>query len=144
MGDDRLKEQDLKREAIINELLRLRPDVELKRSQYVTELIYYGASVVKGKIKIERNTRGIYIKDNPANLVRYGYRTEAEARQAIGAVLPLAQAHFDECLKQYRELTSRLGFSIGYNYDGDGHGIYNEYEYISFKMQDFHFSFEID
>lgn len=136
-------EQDLKRQAILDEVMRLRPDTELQVNQYTTDLVYYSASVIKGKIDIRRDTRGIYLNAEPAKLVKCGFRTELEARNAINEVMPKALRHYEDCLKAYRELTTKMGFSVGYNYDGDTHGIYNEYEYISFKLDGFNFQFEI-
>lgn len=138
------EEQQAKREWVISELKRLRPDAEFVVGKWVTDLVYYTVAVVKGEIKVERNTRGIYIKDDPEKLARNRYLTQAEAKNAIEAVLPEARAKFEQCLTEYRALTSKLGFSIGYNVDGDTHGIYNEYEYISFKIGEFSFTFEIE
>lgn len=137
-------EQDQKRQAILDEMLRLRPDTELSVNKYTTDLVYYSASVVKGKIVIGRDTRGIYLNADPAKLVKCGFRTELEARNAINEVMPKALRHYEECLNAYRELTSKMGFSVGHNYDGDTHGIYNEYSYISFSLDGFNFQFNID
>lgn len=137
-------EQDLKRQAILDEVMRLRPDTELQVNQYTTDLVYYSVSVIKGKIKVSRDTRSIYLNAEPAKLVKYGFRTELEARNAINEVMPKALRHYEDCLNAYRELTSKMGFSVGHNYDGDTHGIYNEYDYISFSLDGFNFQFEID
>jgi hypothetical protein len=137
-------EQDQKRQAILDEMVRLCPNVEFEVNKYTTDLVYYSASVVKGKIVITRDTKGIYLNSEPAKALKQGYRTELEARNAINEIMPKAKAHFLDCLTQYRELTNRLNFGVGYNYDGDTHGIYNEYQYISFNLGEFNFSFEIE
>lgn len=137
-------EQDQKRQAIVDEMLRLRPDTEFKQNTYTTDLVYYSVSVIKGKVKVSKDTRGIYLNADPAKLVAYGFRTELEARNSINAVMPKALQRYQEYLDAYRELTTRMGFSVGHNYDGDTHGIYNEYNYISFSLEGFHFQFEIE
>lgn len=137
-------EQDQKRQAILDEVMRLRPDTELSVNKYTTDLVYYTVSVIKGKIKVNRDTRGIYLNCEPSKLVKYFYRTELEARQAIEAVMPKAVEHFKQCLNAYRELTTKMGFNVGHNYDGDTHGIYNEYDYVSFKLDEFNFQFPIN
>lgn len=104
---------------------------------------YYTVSHVKSKIKVTKNEKQIR-SDSVDKFERSHYLTEAQARQAINDVLPRAEQHFKKCLESYRKLTSELNFCIGFNYDGDTYGIYNEYDYISFKMDGFSFQFEIN
>lgn len=104
---------------------------------------YYTVSVVKSKIKVSKNQKQIR-SDSVDKFEKSHYLTEAQALQAINDVLPEAEKHFNNCLAKYRELTKELNFSIGFNYDGDTHGIYNEYDYISFTMGKFNFQFEMD
>lgn len=137
-------EQDQKRQAILDEMLKLCSDCEFKQNAYTTELVYYSVSVVKGEIKVVRKTRNIYLKDDPTKLVKYGYRTEKEALNAINEVMPKALNHFKDCLQAYRELTNKMSFSVGHSYEGDTYGIYNEYDYISFKHDGFNFEFVLN
>jgi len=136
--------QKLKRSYIIESLKMICPNVELSVGKWSTDLVYYTANVSKGKIEVSRNTRSIYLSSEPEKLAIYFFRSKKEAIEAIEKVMPRAKEKFEKCLKAYYEITSKLGFDIGHNYDGDMYGIYNEYEYISFNMDNFNFSFEIN
>lgn len=104
---------------------------------------YYTVSVVKSKVKIKKESKEI--KSDKVELFNQShYLTEAQARMAINDVLPEALKKFNQCKEAYLKLHKELEFSSGLNYDGDTHGIYNEYEYISFKMEGFSFQFELD
>lgn len=104
---------------------------------------YYTVSLIKSKVAVGKNEKSIR-SDSVDKFERSYYLTEAQAKQAINDVLPRAEQHFKTCLENYRKLANDLNFYVGFNYDGDTHGIYNEYEYISFKMDGFSFQFEID
>jgi len=131
-------------EAIASEVERTHPHAEIIRGKYVTDLVYYSVSVVNGKIVTEKQTRTINIKCEAEKITRGRYLSKSIAEEAIKKVLPEAQKHFENILKAYRELSSSMKFSIGHNYDGDTHGIYNEYDYVSFELNGFHFQFPID
>jgi hypothetical protein len=107
------------------------------------ERVYYIPSVVKNKVTVSKNKKNIR-SDKVALFDRTHCTTEAQARLAINDVMPQAEAHFKECKQKYLDLLKSLQFSVGFNYEGDTHGIYNEYEYISFKMNSFAFQFSLD
>lgn len=104
---------------------------------------YYTVSVIKSKIKVSKDEKNVR-SDSLDKFERAHFLTESQARQAINDVLPRAEEHFKKCLEGYKKITSENKFYIGFNYDGDTHGIYNEYEYISFKLDGFDFQFEIE
>jgi hypothetical protein len=101
-------------------------------------------SVVKGKIVIEKRDRIIYKNDNIEKLVKDKFLTPEEAENAIKSVLPRAKEHFKTCSDKHLQLCQELKFSVGFHYEGDTYGIYNEYDYISFKMDSFDFQFAIN
>lgn len=105
---------------------------------------YYTVSHIKSKIVVSKQESNMVRSDKLSQWEKNHYLTEAQAKQAINDVLPKAEEHFNTCLQKHKELTKELGFSIGYNYEGDSHGIYDEYQYISFKMEGFDFNFEIE
>lgn len=142
--DNRIKEIKAKEDLIVKELRRLRPEIEIVTGEYKSEIVYYTVSVIKSKVKIEKNTRSIYIKDIPENLIKNRFLTKDQAQSALEEVLPRAKEKFEKCLESYRTLCKESGFSIGFNYDGDTYGIYNEYDYLSFVIDGFNFQFEIE
>lgn len=129
---------------LILEIKTTNPSAEIIEREYSSELVYYTVRVVASKIKVSKETRSLYIKDNATKLLKNKFLTKNDAENAIKLVLPKALEHFNTCLKEYQELAKRLNFSLGFNYDGDTHGIYNEYEYISFELEGFYFQFKID
>lgn len=126
------------RAAVLAEIKRLNPDAEANE----TKFIYYEVSVVRSKVVVSKNERHIY-GNNTVDILKNKHLTEKDARDAILKVLPNAKEKFEACLRAFIELRQNMGFSIGNNYDGDTYGIYNEYEYMSFKMDGFYFQFEI-
>lgn len=128
-------------ERIASEIERLAPTAEIVRGKYTTELIFYNVSVVNGKIVTSKETRTIYIKSDAAKLLSNRYLSRAQAEEAVTKVMPKAQEHFKNIVKAYKDLASSMGFTIGYTYEGDTHGIYDEYQYISFDLDGFHFTF---
>lgn len=130
-------------EKTVAEVKAARPDAEFIVGKYTTEMVYYTVSVIKSEIKVEKNTISLTSKYTSDQLLKRTYLTKAEAQSAIGEVMPKAQAHFNNCLALYRKLTQEMGFYMGFNYEGDTHGIYDEYEYISFVMDGFNFQFKV-
>lgn len=128
---------------IVVDLRALRPDAEIIVGKYVTEVAYYEVCVRGSKPVVERHTISLTFKNEAVKLAKR-YLTKQEALDAISAVMPKAQAHFEKCLAAYNQLTKDMSFYIGFNYDGDTHGIYDEYEYISFEMDGFNFQFKLD
>lgn len=139
--NEMIKKQE---QEIVNNLISLRPDINIIKSQYKTEFVYYTVQVQNSKVKVTKNTRIIYIKDKAENLIKNKFFSEQEAREAIGKVLPMAKEKFNTILEAYKKLTNDLQFSIGYNIDGDYYGIYNEYSYIAFHLDGFDFQFNIN
>jgi hypothetical protein len=123
----------------ISKIKELNSDVTFKNNK----LIYYTVSVVRGEIVISENERSIYIKDNPENLIKDKFLTKKDAENAISPVFLKAKIKFKKCLDKLNDLKNELGFYISYTYEGDTHGIHDEYQYISFKIDGFDFSFEI-
>ncbi len=105
---------------------------------------HYIPSVVKGKIVISTEENRSIRSSHVAQWEAGKYLTKQEATDAISKVFLISKERFDLCLKKHHELCNEMAFSIGFNYDGDTHGIYNEYEYISFKLHGFDFQFPID
>lgn len=143
------EEHQARREAIVKAIKELRPDAEIGGGKFTQSLVYYTVCVHKSQIKVGKEERNIFswpdhtVEEAAKILTSNRFLTKAEARNAIEAVLPKAQEHFQACLKKYQEAMSSLNFSVGYTYDGDTHGIYDEYEYINFKMDGFDFEFEM-
>lgn len=142
--DERIELHNQIIKSLSEEIKALKPQAEIIEGKYTTKLNYYFASVVNGKIKISKEDRSLYIKDKAENVIKGKFLTENEARQAISEVMPLALDKFKACKDAYFKLCSEMQFNVGFNYDGDTHGIYNEYEYISFKIGEFSFQFPID
>lgn len=104
---------------------------------------YYTVSVIKSKVKVNKEKREIR-SDKVELFNKTHYLTEAQAKMAINDVMPEALKKFEQCKDAYLKLHKDMDFGSGFNYDGDTHGIYNEYNYISFKMKGFDFQFELD
>ena len=105
---------------------------------------YYTASVVKGKIAVNKHEYKFVRSDKVDEWGKGKHLTKESARAEIEKVLPKAREKFEACRAAHQKLQSEMGFNWGYNYDGDTHGIYDEYEYISFKMDGFDFQFPIE
>lgn len=127
------------RAAVLTEIKRLNPDAEATETKFT----YYTVSVVQSKIVVGKEERHIYGNDTPT-ILKDKYLTEKDAKDAILKVFPNAKAKFEACLGAFIKLRQDMGFSIGNSYDGDTCGIYNEYEYMYFKMDGFSFQFEIN
>lgn len=106
---------------------------------WLTRDAYY-PSVIKGEIKINKETSSYVRSDKVEQWEKSHYTTEEDAKSAISNILPLAITEFN----RRKELYDSLGFSIGFNFDGDYHGIYNEYYYISFQLEGLSFQFELN
>lgn len=136
----RLKMIDSKTDEIINKIKEIRPDVVFENNK----LIYYIPYVNRGQLILSKQDRPIYIKDDPVKLARGKFFTKKEATDAITPSFDLAKIKFKNCLDRFNALKNELEFSVSYTYDGDTHGIFDEYSYISFKIDGFDFSFEIN
>jgi hypothetical protein len=103
---------------------------------------YFIPSVVRSKIIIRKYDKDV--KSDKLDLFNNNhYTSENQAKIAINDLMSLALEKFELCKKELKELENRLLFYKGYNYDGDSFGIYNEYEYISFTIQNINFQFEL-
>ncbi len=129
---------------LVVDILSVKPEAEIITGKYKTEIAHYTVSVVGSEVQVERHKRSLYVKDDFRNIVKNYYLTKAEATAAIMEVLPEAQAKFKVCAEAISKLESELGFIKSYNYDGDTHGIYNEYESISFELKGFRFQFRLE
>jgi hypothetical protein len=105
---------------------------------------YYTVTVTNGKIITGKHQNNSVRSDKLDQWSSSVYLTAEEAKAAISLVLPKAKEKFEACQSAYLALHKEMGFSSGCNYDGDTHGIYNEYEYISFQMDGFHFEFPLN
>lgn len=130
-------------ENLVDKIKQINPNAQFDKRQYATDLIYYTVSVVKGKVKTNKETRSLYIKDDAVKLLKGKFLSEDDAKKSIGVVLPFALEKFDACKEAYFSLCKQNQFNVGFNYDGDSHGIYNEYDYISFTLDGFSFQFAI-
>lgn len=142
-NEQRLQRRDASIAKVVSDLKALAPNIEIVGSEKFPSFNYYSVSVVKSVIVISKNQRSIYMNDTAAKIVKGKYLTKDDAKAAISKVMPQANEKFKSCLDAHRKLSQEMGFSTGFNYDGDTHGIYNEYDYISFDMDGFHFQFEI-
>ena len=105
---------------------------------------YYTASVVNGEITTSKHENRSVRSDKVEQWESGKFITKEAAREAIKVVLPKAKEKFLVCQDKLRGLCAEMGFDVGFNYDGDSYGIYNEYEYISFNMNGFDFQFPIN
>lgn len=128
------------RAKVVAKVKSLNPDAIVNENGF----IHYTVSVVKSKVVTEKHTRHIYGNDTGDNMrADTYYFTQKDAENAIMQVMPEAKEKFEKCLDAYTKLTQDLGFSKGFSYSGDTHGIYNEYDYIYFKIKGFNFQFEV-
>ena len=132
-----------KRISICERLKELRPEAELRFDKYTEKLVVYSASVVEGKVKIYKDTRTIYVKDNPEKLAKL-YLTNEEAKQAITEFLEQADAKAMNITKRIVELEKELEFDVSYEMEGDTYGIHKDYSSILFKIDKFHFQYDLD
>lgn len=127
---------------LIRSVLQVRPDVTFRMTKHCVYFTQYRPSVRKSLIVFDKSERSVYKSTHPEHILNMKYLTELEAREVIAPVYIKAIEKFKECIAAKQELHARLGFNSGVNYDGDVHGIYNEYEYVSFEMDGFHFEFD--
>lgn len=110
-------------------------------------LTHYTVSVIQSKIVTHKETTrlaGIIKADRQAEYIASKYLTPQSAIEAIKVVLPYAIEHLKTCQAELKAIENRLGFNFGYTYEGETYDIYNEYSYISFKLNGFNFEFEIE
>lgn len=105
---------------------------------------YYIPSVVNGKVVASKYDNKSVRSDKVDEWGAGRYLTKEAAKEAISLVLPKAKGKFLACQEAHQKVCSEMGFGVGYTYDGDTHGIYDEYQYISFTMDGFNFQFPID
>lgn len=67
------------------------------------------------------------------------FETMDEAVNNFLAVQERAKVKAEEIVTEYQKLQQKLGFSVGFIYEGDTYGIYDEYQYISFKFDGYMF-----
>lgn len=139
----RLQEIDNKIKEIVCDIKKIRPDVEFSGSEKSPQLVHYTVSFIKNGPVVTKNSINIYSKTIPEKIVSGKYLTEKEAMDSFNKVLPIAVNKFNTCKSALSKLTTELNFSVGFHYDGDCYGIYNEYDYISFEIDGFYFQFEL-
>lgn len=142
MGKERLKIQDEMRAKVVNDLKILVPNIEIIEG-LCPSFNYYTVSVVKSKITISKYNRAVYLNDIPENVIKDKYFSAHDAETAIELVMPHAKRKFSECLDAVMNLKRRMNFCVGFSYEGDTHGIYDDHQYISFDLDGFSFSFEM-
>jgi hypothetical protein len=104
---------------------------------------YFIPQVLGSEVKISKHTAMFVRSDKVEQWEKGKYLSKEDAKNAIEAVLPRAKDKFKACLEAYNKTCQDGQFSVGFNYDGDTQGIYDEYEYICFKMEGFNFQFKI-
>ena len=142
--DSRINEHKRIIDQLEQQIKTINPNAEFIKTEYSTKLVYYTVSVIASKIKTSKQVRDLYIKDDALKLLNGKYLTKLDAENAIKEVILEAENKFNDCLEAFIKLERSMGFIVGFNYDGDSHGIYNEYQYISFKLKGFDFQFQID
>ena len=102
---------------------------------------YFVPEVIAGKVTITQCKRKLTPKTVVNEWFDKKYLTESDAREAIEAVLPKANEHFEKCKTALHELQNSMEFSVDYSVSGDTHGIEREYLYIEFIMDGFGFQY---
>jgi hypothetical protein len=120
------------------------PNIQFTDSDLDPKMIYYFATVSKGKVVISKETRSLYKTDKPENVIKGKYFNKLDAENAIKEVLPKAQEHFRVCRDALHELQAKLNFYVSYTMEGDTYGIHDEYQYIAFQMDGFRFEFKME
>jgi hypothetical protein len=72
------------------------------------------------------------------------FNTEDEAKIDYFIVYQRAMEEADKIKKALKELQKELGFHVSYHMSGDTYGIYEDYQYISFRMSGYDFYFKTE
>ena len=127
---------------LIKSVLQARPDATFRMTKHCVYFTQYRPSVLKSLIVFDKSERSVYKSTHPEHILSMKYLTKSEAREAIAPVYIKAIEKFKKCIAAKQELHARLGFNSGFFYEGDKYGIDDEYDYISFEMDGFHFEFD--
>lgn len=106
------------------------------KEYYTISFLNRKAIVRKHKKQIRSNKEDLFLKNH--------YISKKQAIKATKHLLPLAGEKYSKVIKAYHDLHKELDFESGYHYEGDSYGIYNEYEYIRFKIENVEFTYTID
>ena len=106
------------------------------KEYYTISFLNEEAIVRKRKKQIKSNEEDLFLKNN--------YISKEQAIEATKHLLQLAKEKSSKVIKAYHDLHKELDFESSYHYEGDSYGIYNEYEYIRFKIENVEFTYTID
>lgn len=68
------------------------------------------------------------------------FDTESEAREDFKIAKEMAEKKSEKIIREIDRLKKRIGFEISFNVEGDTHGIFNEYQYITFTVKGYRFT----
>lgn len=108
----------------------------VEKEYFTISFLNAEAIVKKHKKQIQSNKEDIFLKNH--------YISKEQAIEATKHLLPLADERSTKIINAYNDLHKVLDFESGFHYEGDSHGIYDEYEYISFKIENVEFTYTID
>ena len=115
----------------------------IERGWFWVDKEYYTISFLNGEAIVRKRKK--QIKSNKEDLfLKNHYISKEQAIEATKHLLPLADEKSNKVIKAYYDLHKELNFESGYHYEGDSYGIYNEYEYIRFKIENVEFTYTID
>lgn len=115
-------------------------DEVVERCWIWVDITYYTVRVYMDEIVTDQR-KGQARSNNIDSFMKGKYLTRDGAREAIKEVYPKAIDKFRECRQALIDLHEGLGFESGDTYEGDSYGTFNNHSYISFRMDDFEFSF---
>lgn len=130
-------------EKLIVDLTNINPEIEIVRTKYTEKIVYYTPHVHDGKIKISKNDRNLYIKDDATKLARNRYFTKQQAKNAILEVMEQADSKARVIAEKLVELENQFDFYIDYTMEGDTYGIYEDYLNINFELNNFSFNYNV-
>jgi hypothetical protein len=99
---------------------------------------YYRVQTETISGRFEASKYGYYSKPD------HWFETSEKATADFLRVRAIAKTRAENILKEFNDLQSRLGFHVGFTYEGDTHGIYDAYQYIRFTEEKYDFTLKIE
>lgn len=104
---------------------------------------YFTGTIIDSEIKVEKRKK--QIMSNKHDLFLNSHHTTKEAViESLKPILAKAKEKFEICKELLNKIQDENDFNVDYTMEGDTHGIYEDYLYISFYIDGTFCKFELN
>ena len=114
----------------------------ISRGWIWVEVEYFTATIKNSEIKINKAKK--QIKSNSYNMFLKSHFIDAEKlKNKLKLTLKKANVKFDRCFEAFEKLKKEMDFDLDYQMYGDTFGIYEDFQYISFKIDNVYCEYQL-